>query len=70
MDTAAAQRTTIISRDALQTLLDALAENHEVIGPTVQDGAIVYDRITGLADLPAGWTGLSGSRTLSPRTTP
>ena len=56
MDTAAAQRTTIISRDALQTLLDALAENHEVIGPTVQDGAIVYDRITGLADLPAGWT--------------
>jgi formate hydrogenlyase subunit 6/NADH:ubiquinone oxidoreductase subunit I len=56
MDIAAAQRTTIISRDALQTLLDVLAENHEVIGPTVRDGAIVYDRITGLADLPAGWT--------------
>ena len=46
----------MISRDALQALLDALAENHEIIGPTVRDGAIVYDRITRLADLPAGWT--------------
>lgn len=46
-----------ISRDALQTLLDVLAaESYEVIGPTARDGAIVYDRITSLADLPAGWT--------------
>ena len=56
MDSASAQRTAIISRDALQKLLDALAENHEIIGPTARDGAIVYDRITRLADLPAGWT--------------
>ena len=68
MDSASAQRTAIISRDALQKLLDALAENHEIIGPTVRDGAIVYDRITRLADLPAGWTDSSGARTLSPRT--
>ncbi len=46
-----------ISRDALQTLLDVLAaESYEVVGPTARDGAIVYDRITSLADLPAGWT--------------
>ena len=56
MDSVSAQRTAIISRDALQKLLDALAENHEIIGPTARDGAIVYDRITRLADLPAGWT--------------
>ena len=56
MVSAAAQGMMTISRAALQALLDALAENHEVIGPTVRDGAIVYDRITRLADLPAGWT--------------
>jgi ferredoxin len=56
VDSASAQRTAIISRDALQKLLDVLAENHEIIGPTARDGAIVYDRITSLADLPAGWT--------------
>ena len=56
MDSVSAQRTAIISRDALQKLLDVLAEDHEIIGPTARDGAIVYDRITRLADLPAGWT--------------
>ena len=60
MDAAPAQRVATISRDALQALLDALAENYDVIGPTVRDGAIVYDRITGLADLPAGWTDSQG----------
>ncbi len=46
-----------LSRDGLQALIEALAaRGYQVLGPTVRDGAIVYDTITGLADLPAGWT--------------
>ena len=49
--------TAVISRAALQGLIEALAARHyRVMGPTVRDGAIVYDRIAGVADLPAGWT--------------
>lgn len=47
----------LVSRDALQALLDALhARGFDVVGPTLRDGAIVYDRISRLADLPSGWT--------------
>ncbi|MFC5581130.1 4Fe-4S dicluster domain-containing protein [Rhodanobacter terrae] len=47
----------VISRAALQELIDALAaRRYQVMGPTVRDGAIVYDRIAGVADLPVGWT--------------
>ena len=57
MDTGVAGGRATISRVALQTLLDVLtSENYEVLGPTVRDGAIVYDEITRLADLPSGWT--------------
>jgi formate hydrogenlyase subunit 6/NADH:ubiquinone oxidoreductase subunit I len=46
-----------ISSDVVQTLLDVLtARDYEVVGPTARDGAIVYDRIARVADLPAGWT--------------
>jgi formate hydrogenlyase subunit 6/NADH:ubiquinone oxidoreductase subunit I len=56
-DPAALGGVAMISRQALQCLLDVLrGQNYEVIGPTARDGAIVYDRIKGLADLPAGWT--------------
>ena len=49
--------TATISRGVVQTLLDLLtAKDYEVVGPTVRDDAIVYDRIARLADLPAGWT--------------
>jgi sulfhydrogenase subunit beta (sulfur reductase) len=38
-------------------LLAALVRRgYELIGPTVRDGAIVYDRIGSAEDLPAGWT--------------
>ena len=70
MVSAAAQGMMTISRAALQALLDALAENHEVIGPTVRDGAIIYDEITRFADFPAGWTDHQDARALSPRATP
>ncbi len=41
----------------LQQLIDTLRrQDHQVIGPTVRDGAIVYAEVEELADLPAGWT--------------
>jgi len=46
----------VISREGLQALIDALAREYQVLGPTVRDGAIVYDEIAGVEDLPAGWT--------------
>ncbi len=46
-----------IDIDGLQALIGALAtRGYKVLGPTVRDGAIVYDEIEGVADLPAGWT--------------
>ncbi len=30
--------------------------SYRVIGPTIRDGAIVYDDVASLADLPRGWT--------------
>jgi ferredoxin len=41
----------------LQLLIDALAaRGYSIVGPTLQQSAIVYDRITKLSDLPRGWT--------------
>ncbi len=46
-----------IERRDVPTLFEALtARGYQVIGPTVRDGAIVYDRLAGPDDLPAGWT--------------
>ena len=46
-----------IDVDGLQALIGALtARGYKVLGPTVRDGAIVYDDIEGVTDLPAGWT--------------
>lgn len=47
----------VIGRVGVGALIDALAgRGWRVLGPTVRDGAIVYDDIAGLEDLPAGWT--------------
>jgi sulfhydrogenase subunit beta (sulfur reductase) len=56
MNSVAAREMATVTRDDLQTLIDVLAESYDVIGPTVRDAAIVYDRIKYLADFPAGWT--------------
>ena len=46
-----------LPRADLDRLLDLLrADGRRVIGPTVVDGAIVYDEIRSSADLPGGWT--------------
>ncbi len=47
----------MIRRAALDDLIGALAgRGYTVIGPTVRDGAIVYEEISSAADLPAGLT--------------
>jgi sulfhydrogenase subunit beta (sulfur reductase) len=44
-------------RAGVDELLAALGRRgFELIGPTVRDGAIVYDQIAGTRDLPVGWT--------------
>ena len=47
----------VIALDSLQVLITALVgRGYQVLGPTVRDGAIVYDEIVRLDDLPRGWT--------------
>jgi len=47
----------VVEREHFQLLLDALVQKgYRVVGPTVRDGAIVYDEVTSVADLPIGWT--------------
>lgn len=47
----------ILDQDGLQALLDALrARGYQVIGPTVREGAIVYDEVGSIDNLPRGWT--------------
>ncbi|MDR7523342.1 MAG: 4Fe-4S dicluster domain-containing protein [Armatimonadota bacterium] len=46
----------MIEKPMLQRIFDALREaGFTLIGPTIADGAIVYDEIGGLSDLPVGW---------------
>ena len=43
--------------DGLDALLAALSQRgYRVMGPTIRDGAIVYDSVAGAKDLPRGWT--------------
>ena len=47
----------VVERKHLEQLLQALAgRGYEVVGPTLRDGAIVYDHLTTIEDLPSGWT--------------
>lgn len=47
----------IIQRKDFQQLFDALGElGYNIIGPTLEDQAIVYDHIQSVPDLPVGWT--------------
>lgn len=53
----AATNSFVIEGADLGRLVPALARRgYEVIAPVVRDGAIVYDQITSLEELPAGWT--------------
>jgi ferredoxin len=47
----------VMRRESLDALIAALdRRGFTVVGPTVEDGAIVYDEIASSGDLPAGWT--------------
>jgi sulfhydrogenase subunit beta (sulfur reductase) len=47
----------ILEGDQLQALFDVLTQRgYKMLGPTLRDGAIVYDELATAADLPAGWT--------------
>ena len=47
----------VLGIDQFGKLVTALLrKRYEVIGPTLRDGAIVYDRAESVDDLPAGWT--------------
>jgi len=47
----------ILAPENLQALLDAMSSRgFEILGPTVRDGAILYDRIRSTKDLPIGFT--------------
>jgi formate hydrogenlyase subunit 6/NADH:ubiquinone oxidoreductase subunit I len=47
----------VLSRDGLARLLEAIRdEGYRLVGPTVRDGAVVHDTISGIDDLPRGWT--------------
>jgi len=46
-----------INRDSLDILFEALKRRgFQLVGPTVRDGAIVYDVLESVTDLPIGWT--------------
>jgi ferredoxin len=47
----------IVQRQHLQQLFAALVKRgYQVVGSAVRDGAIVYDELAAVEDLPAGWT--------------
>ncbi len=47
----------ILLRADFDALLSAIGQRgYTIIGPTVRDGAIVYDTLTTAAELPVGWT--------------
>ena len=46
-----------IEPEGVQRIIGSLARRgYRVIGPTIRDGAIVYDMIARLDELPVGWT--------------
>ncbi len=57
MVTEVAGRPAFLRRADIERLIALLKEGgRTVIGPTLRDGAIVYDEVDTMADLPAGWT--------------
>lgn len=47
----------VIERRNLRCVFEALARRgFRIVGPTLRDGAIVYDELASEADLPVGWT--------------
>jgi sulfhydrogenase subunit beta (sulfur reductase) len=46
-----------IEREVLEGIITGLANRgYRIVGPTVRDGAIIYETVARLEDLPVGWT--------------
>ena len=46
----------VLDSDDMQSLLDALSnKDYRVFGPRIEDGAVIYDQIQTVDDLPIGW---------------
>jgi len=57
MSAAGAHTRAVVDRGALEKLIPSLeSRGYQVVGPVVRDGAIVYDTLKSLDELPAGWT--------------
>lgn len=57
MPTTGAITSAVIDPSGLQALVETLADDgYRVVGPTLRDGAVVYDDIDSTTDLPIGWT--------------
>lgn len=51
----------LLPANSLERLFSVLvASGYTCVGPTIRDGAIVYDRVEGPSDLPQGWTDRQG----------
>ncbi|MEJ2008683.1 MAG: 4Fe-4S dicluster domain-containing protein [Acidobacteriota bacterium] len=51
----------VVERKDLQKLFDVLKNGgYRILGPTARDGAIVYDELSSVDDLPTGWTDEQG----------
>jgi len=51
------QPVSFLPRDGLQVLISTLSnDGYQIIGPTIDQGAIVYDEIESADELPRGWT--------------
>ncbi|HEX3353606.1 MAG TPA: 4Fe-4S dicluster domain-containing protein [Terriglobales bacterium] len=47
----------VLQSSDFQKLLDALIKRgYQILGPTIRDGAIVYEELISVDDLPVGWT--------------
>ncbi|HWP59807.1 MAG TPA: 4Fe-4S dicluster domain-containing protein [Candidatus Acidoferrales bacterium] len=47
----------VVQRSDLDALFEALKRRgYRIVGPRVRDGAIVYDELSSVSDLPEGWT--------------
>jgi ferredoxin len=47
----------VVEREHLQELFDALRQKkYRIVGPRVREGAIVYDEVRSVTELPEGWT--------------
>lgn len=61
----------LLSPSQVDVLIQILwHRGYQVIGPTIRDGAILYDQLSSAADLPKGWTDeqQGGKYRLKPRT--